>query len=369
MQLAAAVTSSVPASSSSTPSPVPTAPVAPSIEVLVPSGTPAYALSKLRTAYNKVAFSPAHQTALTTAVTQLAATFPGIAVVLHGAKVLLPVESYERVVQWLQQRGVPPVQVARTALPQGRNVLHVLQDEAQWQQVLDAARHSVSSKQATASQHMLRQAHASVDGQFLSLDIEQFEHDASKLLEVGVTIGERLLAGAVQDAKDPPGWRLRSYHYIVSENVRHVNRRWVKGCPNNFLFGDSLRMREHDVVARVREHFAVSRYFIGHGAAQDLKWLRAIDVQPTVVFDTQELNAMMPPAVHAKRCRLSALLEKQGIEAQFLHNAGNDAYYTMLCFCNQLQATLPVANGTEPAGDSVDASLDGMSVTAGTERM
>lgn len=140
---------------------------------------------------------------------------------------------------------------------------------------------------------------------------------------------------------------MKHLHLRPNENVRYVNKRWVKGCPDRFNFGESAFIPLVDasrVMDRIfsdpsRMHEACnfdteildvtpSIMLIGHDLKNDTDYLKRLSFTPKHVegkIDTQRLariSKKQPPG-------LKKLLAALSIDAQDLHNAGNDAAYTL----------------------------------------
>ena len=140
---------------------------------------------------------------------------------------------------------------------------------------------------------------------------------------------------------------MKHLHLRPNENVRYINKRWVKGCPDRFNFGESAFIPLGDagrVMDRIfsdpsRMHEACnfdteildvtpSIMLIGHDLKNDTDYLKQLNFTPKHVegkIDTQRLariSKKQPPG-------LKKLLAALSIDAQDLHNAGNDAAYTL----------------------------------------
>lgn len=176
----------------------------------------------------------------------------------------------------------------------------------------------------------------------LAFDVEAYEHDQRSLLELGVAIydipesKEAMLA-------DPP--MIKITHYIMEENRRKKNGRFCADNQENFSFGKSHYAPTTRVLALLLEemrqpHTAI----IGHNLPADLKYLvearsyasskaEAIKFtqkwfknRPT--FDTQAIFKEVHLRPHQEK--LEKILAHYGIPHEHMHNAGNDAYYTLV---------------------------------------
>lgn len=163
----------------------------------------------------------------------------------------------------------------------------------------------------------------------LALDIEAWERNNGKITEIGVA---RYEPKKHQDSIFPA---IEQYHFIVREHERMVNGRF---CPNNkdrFMGGVSYNLKMNDCVkflnALLEDYVKSAQDFVlvGHHIEADIKWLRSINVQipeNCAVVDTARLYGL----THTAGGTLRGILRYVGIPHGYLHNAANDAYYTML---------------------------------------
>ena len=140
---------------------------------------------------------------------------------------------------------------------------------------------------------------------------------------------------------------MKHLHLRPNEYKTLVNRRFVKGCPDRFNFGESSFVQLGDTgrildrifsdPSRIHEacdldteisDVAPSIMLIGHDLKNDTEYLKKLNCTPKNVdgkIDTQRLariSKKQPPG-------LTKLLAALSINAQNLHNAGNDAAYTL----------------------------------------
>ncbi|OQO00452.1 hypothetical protein B0A48_13801 [Cryoendolithus antarcticus] len=187
---------------------------------------------------------------------------------------------------------------------------------------------------------------------FVCIDCEAWEFDSQEVTEVGV---------AVLDTRDlrgsQPGEpaliyneilaKLRYAHYRPVEYALHGNKRHVPGCPEAFGFGTSAWIRLGDGAktlqrifddpARLSEatdftsDFAFenrSIIFVAHGPGGDIVFMN------TLGFDLKKVQNI---AAHVDTEKvvvkniggLVTLLASVEINPVNLHNAGNDAAYTL----------------------------------------
>jgi hypothetical protein len=140
---------------------------------------------------------------------------------------------------------------------------------------------------------------------------------------------------------------MKHLHLRPVEYRKLINRRFVKGCPDYFNFGVSDFIGLKDA-GRIMERIfsdpnrideatdfkteildvAPTIILIGHDLKNDTEYLRKLNFTPKHVagrIDTQRLariSKKQPPG-------LTKLLSALSIDAKNLHNAGNDAAYTL----------------------------------------
>ena len=119
---------------------------------------------------------------------------------------------------------------------------------------------------------------------FLAFDIEVYEHDFDKMLEIGFV--EFVLQ---------PGAPREYHHYIITDNLHYVNGDRVPDNRDRFLFGESKRMTLKEAAVQFEEHIAASDFLVAHAGANDEHYLsmQGIDLQGKQIFDTQVCNLLL----------------------------------------------------------------------------
>ena len=159
----------------------------------------------------------------------------------------------------------------------------------------------------------------------LAFDLEVYEHDHSVILEIGY----------VMTTLDNPVEDMETFHYIIKENLKHVNGDHVPDNRDRFKFGTSRRMSLRKAAAKIQNHINEADFLVTHSGAHDEEFLAScgVSVLGKRMFDTQILAmALLPdgPLCYSLK-RLLIDLEIP-FEEDILHNGGNDAYYTMDAF-------------------------------------
>ncbi|EFQ87279.1 hypothetical protein PTT_17296 [Pyrenophora teres f. teres 0-1] len=182
---------------------------------------------------------------------------------------------------------------------------------------------------------------------FVCIDVESFERDHNKITEVGVaTLDTEDLVG-VAPGVDGEAWRdlIQARHFRIKEYRHLINHDFVKGCPDSFKFGQSTVIplgEARDHVARCfqppfgaqvidadesMESTEPRRIiFLGHDTMSDIDYLKKLKFDPS----TENIVELMDTAT------MYRILADLGIAGWDLHNAGNDAVYTvqaMLAVC------------------------------------
>ena len=119
---------------------------------------------------------------------------------------------------------------------------------------------------------------------FLAFDIEVYEYDSDKMLEIGFV--EFVLQ---------PGAPREYHHYIITDNLHYMNKDRVPDNRDKFLFGKSRRMTLKEAAAQFEEHIAGADILVAHAGANDEHYLsmQGIDLQEKQIFDTQVCNLLL----------------------------------------------------------------------------
>lgn len=158
---------------------------------------------------------------------------------------------------------------------------------------------------------------------YITIDFESYEKDHSYLLEVGWTIY----------CKEKQQFSDR--HYILMENRHLRNGDYVVDRKDRFLFGNSVWVTKSETAEDLQDDLDQFQPYvlIAHNLKSDLDYLKKlnVEIQAEDTVDTIELAAHYYDDPHLQT-QLGALLDSLDIEHFCLHNAGNDAHYTMELF-------------------------------------
>ncbi|KAK4552489.1 hypothetical protein LTR86_010333 [Recurvomyces mirabilis] len=203
------------------------------------------------------------------------------------------------------------------------------------------------------------------DAIIIAVDVEAYERSARIITEVGI---------ATLDTRDlydiPPGavghdceWNkhIRGRHFRVIEHKHLCNHEFVQGCPDRFEFGQSEFVSSADLASTLTScfHDPFSKtaadgtllppandvdkrniILLGHDIGQDVQYLHSIGFSVLnrgnliETFDTAAMFKSLTKDVNPTS--LSKILSYFDMTGWHLHNAGNDAAYTlqvMLAIC------------------------------------
>lgn len=223
---------------------------------------------------------------------------------------------------------------------------------------------------------------------FVCIDCEAFEHNQSKITEIGVAVLDTRETAHLHPSSDPlPAWfeKIKYAHYRPVEYARLRNKTFIQGCPEQFNFGPSTWVKLADMRWILCNIFADPTHldraadfslptttttttnktnpddphpdprpiiFVAHGAGNDTAYLQHLSFdlsnpqhtgnsRITLTLDTQKLSG----STKKSPLSLHRLLLCLHLHPKNLHNAGNDAGYTL-----QALLALAVNEYTDPGG-------------------
>ncbi|KDR83650.1 hypothetical protein GALMADRAFT_86044 [Galerina marginata CBS 339.88] len=181
-------------------------------------------------------------------------------------------------------------------------------------------------------------------GIWCALDFEAWERDHTVLTEFGWSLVSWKDGIPVEDRG----------HLIVEEARKYTNSQYVPDYRYNYTHGESeivkkavFKERIHDLIKSLAEYGPI--FLVFHDNSQDIKDLNKLGVDLTglsyilpdnipdtgiFVIDTSDLiGALLGEGAGDKRSldKTCSLLQ---IRTEYLHNAGNDAHYTLLSMKN-----------------------------------
>ncbi|KAK2011407.1 QDE-2-interacting protein [Colletotrichum eremochloae] len=191
---------------------------------------------------------------------------------------------------------------------------------------------------------------------FVCIDIEVAEEHHGTVLEIGLSILDTRDIAGVPPGENGRNWVpfIKSRHLITDEH-RHIrNRKYIKGCPELFNFGQvfiseypELSRLGPSIIAAITDLSVAGQedvadadrrfrnvVLLGHDLRSDIAYLERIDVElwgiggvMSRTLDTKDMYQAWRQETQGRS--LAVVLTDLGIPHSNLHNAGNDAAYTM----------------------------------------
>lgn len=187
---------------------------------------------------------------------------------------------------------------------------------------------------------------------FIAFDVEAYEKDHEKITEIGVSVLDTLDLVDVAPGRDGKQWhgKIRTRHFRIKEYQHLQNKEYVNGCPDRFEFGSSefidLEDAPHALASCFKPpYFAHPRapnfnaelkrdiVLVGHDISCDINFLHRIGYNPLNLpnvlecFDTASIDRTWRRSGNTRS--LGNILNDFDLLGWNLHNAGNDAHYTM----------------------------------------
>lgn len=195
----------------------------------------------------------------------------------------------------------------------------------------------------------------------MCVDVESYERAHDKITEVGIaTLDTRDLVG-IAPGTDGEKWRplIRTRHFRIKDYAHLVNSAFVQGCPDRFYFGESEMVTLAEAPTYVASCFqppfgahranGVEHFYdlmknlnlgekrnlilLGHDTLGDVRYLQNLGFDPMKLPNLLEaLDTAVMYRVWRREMQstgLGRILYSFDIAGHGLHNAGNDAAYTM----------------------------------------
>ena len=216
---------------------------------------------------------------------------------------------------------------------------------------------------------------------FVAVDCEAYERDQHRVTEVGIAALDTRDLHGLPPGKDATAWgnKIKARHFRVQEHSHLTNTDFVQGCPDRFEFGEtqwiSLRNAARVVGACIcsaagapdpaepssaadggdddDDMYQTGRniVLVGQAVDNDIAYLEALGYVPRRVqrfIEGLDLGIIDREVKGLQQSRnLASILYDVNIVAWNLHNAGNDAVYT-------LQAMLALALRQKPKAKQED---------------
>jgi hypothetical protein len=169
---------------------------------------------------------------------------------------------------------------------------------------------------------------------FVAIDLELFEFNNNYLTEIGIAVYDP--RGMPKNQPNPILPKIKCCHFIVKENKRKVNGRFVPNNMYNFSYGESVIMAMEDCKTAVNTILGTlakdnNMVIVGHGVDGDISVLikEGFCVPKHQVLDTSSMWRMTRKEGFGS---LEKLLEFFEIPHALMHNAGNDAFLSLCLY-------------------------------------
>ncbi|EPQ64957.1 hypothetical protein BGT96224_604 [Blumeria graminis f. sp. tritici 96224] len=186
---------------------------------------------------------------------------------------------------------------------------------------------------------------------FICVDVEAWERNSKIITEIGFATLDTKDIASIAPGERGTNWMkaIRPRHFRVIEHKDYVNKDFVTGCADRFEFGNSEFISLKDAPQVVSscfkhpfskieeisedEHTSRKIVLVGHDVLSDVVYLRKLGYDVfnlstlEELIDTAEMNRYLTRQLNPQN--LGAALYGLGITAWNLHNAGNDAVYTL----------------------------------------
>jgi hypothetical protein len=217
---------------------------------------------------------------------------------------------------------------------------------------------------------------------FIAVDLEAYERNTNLITEIGVAVLDTRDLKCLAPGPAGSEWQkaIRARHLRVAEYVHLKNKDFVEGCPENFEFGKTEFVGKDKLPQTIASCFKFpycdstnkatansngeekrNIVLVGHDIGQDIKFLQQCGYSVANcgnMIDTIDTVALFRTYTKDPNARsLGNLLYHFDLEGWHLHNAGNDAVYTlwaMLAICVQEASE----RGTDKAQERFDEALE-----------
>ncbi|EGW30221.1 uncharacterized protein SPAPADRAFT_63840 [Spathaspora passalidarum NRRL Y-27907] len=166
----------------------------------------------------------------------------------------------------------------------------------------------------------------SKDKPLVSIDCEAYEHAPKKITEIGVSI--------LDPTKYSLSPQIQTIHIVIKEHLSLRNGKYVADNKNKFMGGIShvLSIKEaNKMMQLLSQKYLVDKkgILVGHHVGSDIGFLKSLKI--SLPEDIDQIDTLKLHKISRnKGGSLHMILKALGIPYAHLHNAGNDAYYTLL---------------------------------------
>jgi hypothetical protein len=164
-----------------------------------------------------------------------------------------------------------------------------------------------------AREKMLLKQAIDSNKKILSFDVEWYEGSFHKILEIGYSF---LNEGEIV-----------SENILIKENLMLLNGNHVPNHKYNFMFGETKVMLLDDAKVYFNNLCDQADFYLGHSLSNDFSSLGMI-VDPDKVFDIIRLFNYFNHGA-TQKMSLERMCSAVKLKTEYLHNAGNDASYSL----------------------------------------
>lgn len=167
----------------------------------------------------------------------------------------------------------------------------------------------------------------------LSIDLEQYEMDHSKNLEIGIAVASAQSLGKDGSAS------VESHHLINIDNKCYRNRYFVPDYRHHYLFGESREVTDAEIPVLATSMIEAMLspydkvYLVGHTIGSDQAWMARLGIHvatPMIELDIgRAYRRLISPDRYINMVGMERILVALDIPFAYLHNGGNDAVYNI----------------------------------------
>ncbi|KAI5950146.1 hypothetical protein KGF54_005294 [Candida jiufengensis] len=181
----------------------------------------------------------------------------------------------------------------------------------------------------------------------VAIDCESYEFDHEKITEIGIAILQK------SDSAVP---QIDTFHIIIEENIHKRSHKYVPDHKDKYMNGTSFIMSEVNAVKFVNKVFDkylfnLSGVMIGHSISSEYKYFKKLGIdlpKDLKTIDTLKLHGIS----RSNGGSLWGCLRLLNIPYSFLHNAANDAYYTLLVALSYSDPSIRILKNLDVYGTS-----------------
>ncbi|KAF4336018.1 hypothetical protein FBEOM_10151 [Fusarium beomiforme] len=176
---------------------------------------------------------------------------------------------------------------------------------------------------------------------FICVDVEAIERKPNPVSEIGIAILDTRDIKDVDPKSVGSGWwpMIKTHHLRVYEYAGLRNHQFVNGCPDAFDFGTSTFPTKSKIADSIMEIFNPwlcdqrNIAIVGHDVKADISYFTQLGLDLRYLgghaepVDTQEIHQAWRGSTNGRG--LSVVLNDLDIVHKNMHNAGNDAHYTL----------------------------------------